>query len=138
MVKQNFAGEMLLEWFSQNHEGLASRGFKVDRALSDPEAFWIEPSAFIEFETAFCLGLFEMTRFGFLSLFVFDKQSDSEGKIQNWLCLEPSAIVYRQEHDINQVPQGEEFQGEFVISQPKDYSTILEPIIYQLLPPATS
>jgi hypothetical protein len=135
MDTNNFAGEMLLEWFTQNREKLASRGLKLDRMLSDPTAFWIDPSAFIEFETDLCMGLFEITRFGVLTLIELQKVGDSEGKVQNWLCLEPAAIAYRKENNIADDLKEEAQLSKFIINQPTDYSEILEPVIGQILQP---
>ena len=135
MIENNFAGEMLLEWFEQNREVLVSRGFQIDSLLRNPEAYWIEPAAMINFQTPYYLGQIEITVDGRCSIIALHLFDDSQNWHQNFLSLEPAAIKYRSSHSYDGDSEGVNWKPQFIINQPNDYSTILEPIINQLLQP---
>ncbi len=120
---------MMLEWFEANREVLESRGFVIHQMLSNPEAWWIEPSAFVEIETPVFGGTIETTidgRCWYHFITRNEEIPDIEGR---FLCLDPVALEYRKTDwysgdiaDVNIEPRYE-------IRQVSDYDHIFEPII---------
>ena len=123
----------MLEWFEMNREALKSQGFVIHQLLSNSEAYWIEPSAFIDFQTPFFVGELEMTIDGRCWYHLLPRDSSASEIIQRFLCLEPAAIEYRNAHTADGSEKIMDIQPRFEIHQISDYDFILEPMISQAL-----
>ena len=112
----SFAGQLMFEWFEINRELLKARGFAINALLSNPEAYWIEPSVFVDFETPFYVGELETTIDGRYRYFLHDKNgSNNTNKFEWFIGLDIGAIEYRRkstysgdEKDVNWEPQNQE------------------------------
>jgi hypothetical protein len=133
MVKQNFAGELLLEWFAQNRKDLASRGFVIESFFENPEAYWIEPAAMMNFKTPFYLGGIEVTIDGRCSVIAYHSTEDDNTWYQHFLFLEPAAIEYRKKDWYGGNPEEVNWKPQFTIQNADDYTIILEPVINHLM-----
>ncbi|NJK43872.1 MAG: hypothetical protein HC933_05925 [Pleurocapsa sp. SU_196_0] len=123
----------MLEWFEMNRELLKSRGITIHQMLSNPEAWWVEPSVLIELETSFFIGDISTTIDGrcwyhFLPKTPFD--SEVEG---HFLGLDPFALEYRTRDWYGGNPNDVNWEPCFEIHQISDYDTILEPMISSLI-----
>ena len=123
----------MLEWFEMNREALKSQGFVIHQLLSNSEAYWIEPSAFIDFQTPFFVGELEMTIDGRCWYHLLPRDSSASEIIQRFLCLEPAAIEYREAHQYSGNMKDVNLEPRYEIREVSDYDRILEPMIPQAL-----
>jgi hypothetical protein len=135
MSDKSFTGQLMLEWFEANREALKSRGVVIVQILSDPKAWWIEPSAFIELETPFFLGTIETTIDGRCWYHFLPKDDLNIEILERFLCLDPAALEYRKTDWYNGDMTDVTYEPIYEIHEVSDYDHILEPIISRLSQP---
>lgn len=126
----------MLEWFETNREALESRGIVVHQTLSNPEAWWIEPSAFVEIETPSFLGTIETTIDGRCHCHFITRDETMSDVWDRFMCLDPAAVEYRKTDWYGGDMADVTYEPSYEVHQVSDYDLILEPIISRFIHPA--
>ena len=128
----------MLEWFEMNREKLQARGFVIIEVRGNPEAYWIEPSAFVSFKTPFYMGDFETTIDGRYRYFLLPNGEDVSDGISNFywfIGLDSAAIEYRRKYTYSGNEEDVNWEPQIEIHYVSDYDNILEPLITKATQP---
>jgi hypothetical protein len=135
MAEMQLAGELLIQWFEMNREVLLSRGITIHQLIRNPDAYWIEPSAFVSYETQFFMGDIE-TRIDGSSIIYFLPVGDvgraselaeqTMQLAQRFVFLEKPAIDFRRENSFQGIEKDNPEVEIYEIHSVNDYSPILE------------
>jgi hypothetical protein len=135
MSNKPFTGQMMLEWFEANREAFQSRGIVIHQIHSNPEAWWIEPSVFVEIETPSFFGTIETTIDGRCHCHFITRDETSYEVWDRFLCLDPAALEYRKTDWYSGDMADVTYEPGYTIHQVSDYEHILEPIISKFSQP---
>ena len=142
MGEKVLAGELLVQWFEVNREVLLSRGFTIDQLNRNPDAYWIEPSAFISFETRYFAGEIETQIDGSTMIFCFPvadltraheiAEQTMEFRLR-FVFLEKPAIDFRLDNSFQGIEKDYPETKLIEIYSVSDYDLILEPFITKVI-----
>jgi hypothetical protein len=125
------AGELLIQWFEMNREVLLSRGFTIHQLIRNPDAYWIEPSAYVEFETDYFLGDMDV-RIDGSCIVCRHPMADLDSPVAieyPYVFLDQPAIDFRLKNSFQGIEKDYQDVEIYEIHSVNDYDPILEPFI---------
>jgi hypothetical protein len=131
MSETQLAGELLIQWFEVNREALLSRGFTIHQLIRNPDAYWIEPSAYVEFETDYFLGDMEV-RIDGSCIVCCHPMADLDSPVAieyPYVFLDQPAIDFRLKNSFQGIEKDNPEVQIHEIHSVDDYNPILEPFI---------
>ncbi len=131
MAETQLAGELLIQWFEMNREVLLSRGFTIHQLIRNPDAYWIEPSAFVSFETGYFLVDMEV-RIDGSCIVCRHPMSDLDSQVAieyPYVFLDQPAIDFRLKNSFQGIEKDNPEVQIYEIHSVDDYNPILEQFI---------